>query len=458
MPIYRPRAFCRLHVPPFGDAGASRDEAIELPIRPRQVTIEYNDHNHADTASISVDWRDAGVDPRFLNNATAHIYVGNANGSGVFVPTDETLRFVGVMTRPKRVAKEGSGFQVDLEFHDYTELFLSQKPFPTAGLPGFSETLFGAWQKICDHTGPLDEEGEVLSSVAVLRDRLEFRGGVDPETVLGGAVARRFSKLSAVPAKDKTDAWAVWQQCVGMLGLISFIELDRCVVTTTTEHFAPEDAPKLVWGKNILELEEETNAKFSDKGVAITSFDPLTGKTLEAFWPPPNDKRIRRKKVAAGKKKAKPPVFESERYDFYEYHGITDPDKLLTIAQSAWEARSIQELGGQLRTVEMFVDTVSKDPFDLLSLRAGDNVQVEIDRYDRETLRSLGSQDKQREYLLDRGYSPDAARLIIRNMNAMGQLDATFHATKVQLSLEASGDAGKFEVAINFQNRIKLTG
>lgn len=444
---------CQLHVPIFG---GTKDDTVTLPIRPRRVNLEYNDHNHADTASISAEWRDVGVDPRFLKSATCEIWVGNADEYGVFTPSDRNLRFIGVMTRPRRSAKDGSGFQVELEFHDYTDLFLRQKPFPTRGLPAFSDDIFGAWQKICDHTGPLDEDGEILSSVEVLRNRLEFRGGVDPGTVLGSAVASRFAKLSSVPAKDKSDAWAVWQQCVGMLGLISYIDRDRCIITTSTEHFAPEDAAKLVWGKNILDAEEEANAHFSDKGVAITSFDPLSGRTLEAFWPPPNDKRIRRKRVAAGKKKAKPPVFESERYDFYEYHGVTDLDRLLTIAQRVWDERSRQELEGKLLTAEMFVDSVSMDSVDLLDLRAGDNVRVQIDPTDQETLASLGSPSRQTDYLLARGYTEPVAKLIVRNMKSSNVLDMTFHATRVNCSLEADGDGGKFEVAIQYHNRIKI--
>lgn len=453
MPVYRPRVACQLHVPIFS---GEREETITLQVRPRRVAIEYNDHNHADTASISAEWRDAGVDPRFLKSATCEIWIGSADEYGIFTPTDKNLRFIGVMTRPRRSAREGSGFQTELEFHDYTDLFLRQKPFPTKGLPAFTDDIFGAWQKICDHTGPLDEEGEVISSVAALRNRLEFRGGVDPGTVLASAVSRRFAKLSSVPSKDKADAWAVWQQCVGMLGLISYIDRDRCIVTTSTEHYAPESAPRMVWGKNILELDEEANAHFSDKGVAITSFDPLTGTTLEAFWPPANDKRIRRKRVSASKKKAKAPAFESERYDYFEYHGVTDPNRLLSIAQRVWDERSRQELEGKLRTAEMFVDTVDQRIIDILELRTGDNIRVEIDPADHETLSSLGSTPRRIDYLTARGYSEDVAKLIVRNMKESNVLDATFHTTRVNIEVEADGDAGKFEVGIAFQNRIQI--
>lgn len=452
--LYRPRVACKLHVPPLG----TRDETVDLPIRPRRVILEYNDHNHADTCSISAEWRDVGVDPRFLKSATAEVWIGNADDFDVFTPNESTSRFIGIMTQPKRSAKEGNGFEVSLEFQDYTALFLEQKPFPSKGLPTYRDSLADAWRKICDHTGPLDDDGETLSSVEVLRDRLETRGGVSPNLVLGGAVAARFAKLASVPMKQGADAWAVWQQCVGMMGLISFIDRDRCVVTTSTEHFAPDSAPRLVWGRNILELEESANAKFSDKGVAITSFDPLTGTTLEAFYPPPGDDRIRRERIAAGKKKARPPAFPSERYDFFEYHGVTDPDRLAAIAKRAWEERSRQELEGRFVTSEMFVDSVSAESFDLLALRSGDNVRVEIDPTDKETLSSLGSDTRRIEYLTDRGYRFEVAQLIVRNMKEAGRLDPTFHAGRVRVEFSADGDGGKFEVSVDYHNRIRIAG
>ena len=455
--IYRPRMACRLQVPTFADG---RDDTVSIPMRIRRATVEYNDHNHADTLSVLGQWRDVGVDPRFLKNATVELWMGNADERGDFIPSDANLRFIGVMTRPRRVAKESGGFEVELELHVYTELFLAQKPFPSRGAPSFSDTLPDAWRKICDHVGPMGDDGEIQSSVSVLAERIEFRGGIDPSITLGKAVAARFAKLASVPIKANTDAWAVWQQCVGMLGLISFIDRDRCIVTTSTEHYTADTAPRMIWGQNILELEESTNAKFSDKGVAITSFDPLTGTTLEAFYPTPGDKRINRKRPAAQGKHSKPKEqpFPSDRYDFFEYHGVTEIAQLEAIARRAWEERSRQELEGSLHTAEMFAKSVSKETIDLMTLRAGDAVRVVIDPYDKEALASVGSGPERIAYLMDRGYGREVADLIVRNMKAMNALDPVFHVTRARTTLETTGDSGKFEIEIAYHNRIKLDG
>ncbi|MDB4994876.1 MAG: hypothetical protein JWM74_2308 [Myxococcaceae bacterium] len=458
---FRPKMACRITVPVFG---GGPNETVTIPLRLRRATLDHNDHNHADTLVVAAEWRDCGVDPRLIKNATTEFWMGNGNERGVFTPSLETLRFLGVMNKPRRVAKEGGGFQVELEFHDYTAFFLEQKPFPSAGVPAYTDTLADAWAQVCDHTGPLGEDGKIQSSVAILRDALECRGGVSPDLVLGTAVAQRFARLSKVPVKPQSDAWAVWQQCVGMMGLISWIDGDRCVVTTSTEYYTVDTAPRLIWGRNILDAEEQAHAKFSDKGVALTSFDPISGTTYEAFYPPPGDARIVRKRVTAKKagkhgrpSKAKAPAFPSERYDFFEYHGVTDLDRLHEIATRVWDERSRQELDGKIRTGEMFVDGVDGNLIDLLELRAGDAVRIEIDAHDKERLAALsGSESQAREYLAARGYSPEAATLILANMSKVGKLDTTFHATNVRTTLEASGDGGHFEVEVSYHNKIRI--
>jgi hypothetical protein len=451
-------------------AAEGRTNTVALEVRVRSASLEFNDHNHADTLTITAEWKDTGVDPRFLKNGTGEFWLGEADDDGGFTRTEENLRFLGVVNRVKRMAKEGAGLSVEIEFHDYTALFLQQKPFSSAGVPAYSDTLSDAWKQICDHTGPFGPDGKVLSSVEVLRDRLEFRGQLAGKDIgdltIGQAVSARFAKLAKVAVKPNSDAWAVWSQTVGSLGLITFIDRDKCVVTTSTEHYTSETAPKMVWGLNIAEIEESTASTFSDKGVAITSFDPLTGTTIEAFYPPPNDERINRKHIRAARKHSAPPTppSNSDRYDFFEYNGVTNPDVLAGIAERVWDERSRQELEGSLKTYEMYAysDSKSYDPanrsgrIDLLDLRAGDVVKVEIDPTDSGALTSITDEGTRVRYLVNRGYSEDMAKLVARNAPAFESLERTYHAKRVQVTFEVEEDGGKFEVHVTFHNRIKV--
>lgn len=447
---------CVLFVPAIGD----RSDAVELPIRVRSANLESNDHNHADTLSVTCERIDADVDPRLLRNATCSFWIGDADANGVFTPGPSTLRFCGLVTRARRSSSESS-VSLELDFADYTTLFLRQKPFPSAGIPYYADTLLDAWRRICDHTGPLGDDGTVLSSVEALRDNIRFEGGTSPDLVIASAAARRFARVAKIPTKPGSDAWAVWQQCVGMLGLISYIDRDRCIVTTTTEHYDPSSAPRFIWGRNVLEMELHVDDNFSDKGVAIVSFDALTGKTIEAFYPPPTDPRVKRKQPKASVRskkghahntKAKPAVFESERYEYFEYHGVTDPDALEAIAKRVWEERGRQACEGQLTTAEMFVGPLGN--VDVLSLRAGDAMRVEAAPDEQQGLLDLHSNEDRRRYMLQRGYSGEVADLIVRNLQVSRSFDPVFHALRVRTTLEVDGDGGRFEAAINFHNRI----
>src|SRR5690606_25269097 len=154
----------------------------------------------------------------------------------------------------------------------------------SSGVPDYSQRLDDAWKRIVSQT----------PGAQALADRLVLEGISDfPQ--LGKAVAARFRRLGKVPTRPDTDAWAGWQQCVGMLGLVSYVDRQNVIVTTATNLYTSENPPRLIWGRNILSIEEERDAALASKGVGITSFDPLTGTTLEALWPPVGDKRVKRK-------------------------------------------------------------------------------------------------------------------------------------------------------------------
>lgn len=458
--IYRPRMLARLFVPL--DANVAGSDVVTFEMRPRSATLESNDHNHADTLEIEADWGDVGIDPRFARSAAVDFYMGDAGEYGdAFAPSAKTFRFAGVADKIERIAKDGH--TVKITCRDFTSLFLECK-LPAKGVPSFTDTLVGAWQKICDHTGLQAPDRSVVSTVKILRDRLEFRGGVDPGTVLNTAVSSRFARLSAIPIKEKADAWAVWQQCVGMLGLISFIDRDACVVTTSADQFAedPGATPAFVWGRNILEMTESAVGRHDTKGVLLTSFDPLTGKTIEAAFNP-NEKKQKKRRVSAKRQAAAANEIVAADYEAFDYYGITDPDVLQRMAERVWQERATQELEGQLTTHEMWIgtdaarigDTGAKTSTDLLALRSGESIRVEIDPLD-EGVFSILSSEARANYLIDRGYQPRAAWVLARNAGRLMQLGRTFKVRSSRVRLSADGDAGEFSVQITYCNRIEL--
>lgn len=466
--IYRPRVAATLMVP---DAvGVATTGLIPFPLRVRAVSVTLNDHAHADEATVEFEHGDADVDPRLLKHGILQVHIGQAQapsvamrkedlGRDTFTPGRQNLVFVGVVDTIERKANDGSGLQVSIKARDYTSFFLANKPYPSAGQPLYSQTLSDVWQLICNHTGRRDPEtGEIVSSVTVLRNALEFRGGVTPGITLGKAVSERFARVGRVPLKAACDAWAAWQQCVGMLGLISWIDRDKCIVSTSTDLFidAPQNRPSFVWGRNILDWSEKASSTFSDKGILIQSFDPIHGTVLEARFPEPGE--LQRKRKATQTKKGKPTkAVESENFDVFEYHGVTDADRLYEIAKRVYHERSLLELEGRLVTSEMEVETVGDADLalDLLQgLRAGVTLDVKIDPIDLDTF-SKTAPNLRMEYLVARGYSASAAQVMVQNADRLIAAGSTFLTRSVQIHLAADGDSGKFEVEIGYVNQYR---
>lgn len=479
--LYRPRMAAIVTVPVFGTTrekilqGAD-PELVTLPVRVRRASWEWTDFNSVDSLEIEAEWRDIGLDPRTLSGATVQFYLGNEEPGRLWTPTEGDLRFVGVMVRPARKASP-DGFTMSLQFYDYSTLFIETgKKFPADGIPHYGMDLAEAWAHICDHVGPLDtSSGRVFSTVKALRSNIVFEGGIGAPPVIGSAVNRRIRQIGGpVAVKPNTDAWATWVQCVGLLGLVTFMRNDQCVVTTATDYYTVgKRTPRLAWGKNILELHEERNAAFAPAGVGVNSFDPLSYTELEALWPPIGDQRAKKKNVPAKKApaphsshaKAKTAASQSEEAvingedrAWYDYPGVTDPDRLLEIAKRIYEERAHQELQGTATTREMTIERLDGTAFDLLTLRAGDDICIDFEEDVKASLKSIGSVQQRIAYLVARGYSSEVAALMVKNMQGFDRLPATFFVKSVHGEFSVDKDGGEFVIHVNYVNKIGIDG
>lgn len=473
MALYRPRMIVRLYVPNVGTPQAraqqeDSDDVTLLEVRCNRARWESNNHNEADEAEVTIPYDDAGVDPRFLKSAELQLYVGDGDEHGNFQPSLDNLRFVGIATD---VARDLSNDDKNIVIRalDYTTLFLSMKHYPPPGIPDFSMTVLEAWHRICDNTGYFDlqlgastaeqRKTTVTSTVQRLRDRLTFVGLDSPGPTLGAAVSPRLAKLGKLQVRQGADAWAVWQTAVGSLGLISFIRGDRCIVTTATDFYTADDPPRFVYGKTIQKLHEnrDTNA-LSGKNVGLFSFDPLTLRTVEAYWPP-LDLAKRQKKTAAGANGGGL-VVHAQDYEVFDYQGGTiDEAQLQAVAKCVWEQRSRQELTGELTTSEMFIDTLAAQRFDVLKLAAGDRVRVEIDRSALEFLSRYIDIGDRETSLVGQGYSKEMAHFIATNLDAINKMPPEFQVHSVSTELDTSDpEGGRYESQIRYLNRIDPSG
>jgi hypothetical protein len=437
--VYRPRAALSLTVP-LRQGDDLQAFTYTVPVQRFHHTL--NDHNHADTLSCSVDWIDAGVDPRWIAGATCEFYLGNASEDDHWQPNEDDIRFVGRMVKPSR-AMAGEKLTVDLEFHDYTSFFLLAKPLATDGVPLYTDDLKQAWARLCQNVPGAEE----------LADNIVFEG-LDGVPKLGDSVLERFRKAGKLQVSPQMDAWAVWQLAVGAAGLISYFRLDQCVVTTALDYYTAGAPPRFVYGQNLLSFSEQRNNDFAMRAVGLTSFDPITGKTIEVIHDPLH-KSI---KVGAKKrgKNGKAPKVKTDlsQVDFFQYPGVTDEAALRRIAEGVYEVRSRQAIEGTLTTVDMDTERAGGGGFDLLTLQSGDLIEVRfLDTDDVEFVKVFDSVDDRADYLEGKGYTSEVARIIATNVDYHTKRSAQFYVRSVEIEGDFVGE-GNFKITVNYINKI----
>lgn len=468
--VWRPRCSVSLFVPNLGTSSERTqqeelDDVFRLQCRAHKIELQGNSHMEADECRVSLAYDDAGIDPRVLKSAEIYVWLGDGDAWGEFRPTKENLRFIGIAVDVERDLSISSGKNINLRALDYTTLFLNCKTFLPKGIPLYTDTLRQAWERVCDNTGYYDFESKsVVSTVQRLRPNLEFVGDAEDlaTLLLGSAVSARLAKIGKLQVRHGADAWAVWQTAVGSLGLISFIRGDRCIVTTATDFYSAGDPPRLVFGENVYEIKETRDVQsVSAKNVGIESFDPVLGRTLEAFYPPinlvkPKGGKGAKKRMAASAL-GSPVAVRSQDYEIFDVPtGITDQETLDRFAQRVWEERSRQELKGTLKTSAMVVDTLAADTFDLLGLQSGDRIRVEIDRGALTIIQALPTSFERQGALEARGYSESMAKFIVTNLDSLTRMTPEFQVHNVTTTFDVQ--ACQYEVTIQYVNRIDVSG
>lgn len=488
---YYPRAYFELAVP-GSQIPEARNEIgdVRFPVPVRTARLEINDHNHADQLTVSLSSMDCAFDLRLTKDALGNFWFGDAGGNQALRPTEDNHRFVGILKRARRVSETDGASEVELTFLDYTSVFLDCKNFPASGMPDLSMTLLEAWHIICDFTGPrIPGTKEVQSSVKGLRDHIKLEGGLKEFPVIGLACASRFLKQGKVIPPAGADAWAVWNHCCGMCGLITYFRRDDVIVTTDRGYYSHGNHPRLIWGKNLESLTEEYDTALTQSGIIITSFDPLTNSSLEAYWPPIGDQAVKRSRAVAKPRKKKPftqdEIRQAEQREHYAYPGVTDPDRLEQIARMVYAERSRQQLEGTAKTSEFRVGSrrsigaddgsvdvhgnraglltreaptagVDGTTFDMLTLIPGDDVRIEVDEDTRTEILQFATVDERLFHLLSKGYQPGAAEVLARNVEWLRSFSPVFHVKSVNLSMELDEEGGNFDIEVGYHNRYML--
>ena len=140
----------------------------------------------------------------------------------------------------------------------------------------------------------------------------------------------------------------------------------------------------------------------------------------------------------------------------FSVKNVVDKDHLITVAQEIYEEISRQEIEGNLSTRDMETwnfnaenKKVVEGCFDLLKLRVGNPISVEIDSSDMQVLSRLSDVDQRRNFLIRQCYDQIAAELIAKNL---ARISTPFYVKAVEYSM--SIDSG-FDMKVEFINFIE---
>lgn len=465
--MYRPRWHATLSVTAVGAPSKQRQQEgnsrlYEIPLKVAEFTLERNSFLQPDYLELVCDWQTTGLDPRLIRDGTVQFHLGCADEFGDWEPSTGggrtgygNCRFIGTVTTAARNSAEGAPYQVTMRALDHTDFFLRAKPFGSAGIPDFSQNLRDAWTRVCSQTP--GAEG--------LADNIEFIG-LDRIPRLSEASSPRWHRLApSIPVPANTDAWTVWRTAVEMLGLITFIDYDRVVVTNTEGYYRTTKLPSLAWGKNILEMTEQRDYVNFANGVGMRAFDPLSGQMLEAVWPLRSAADARKKRANAltlRQTSSDPDAAIVPRYDWVTPPpGITNLKALQDAARETYRERSKQEYQGVCQTLEfvvpVFDPTTGADSltetFDLLDLVPGDNIHIAPNEDHADLFRTM-TQSEREAYLLNQGYDAEAAALIAESAENLTLLNQDFYVK----SLKAVGGEDSVQFEVTYCNRILLGG
>ena len=276
---------------------------------------------------------------------------------------------------------------------------------------------------------------------------------------------------------------------IGRAGLIAYIELDKLVVSKPRVLYSRDQAVQFIYGMNIKRLELKRKiGRQKNFNIKVLSADIEGKQVIEALIPEeateewsqsigiPRE-RIKIPKsqvksfgkdtvkkgvttaVSSGGPRAQAKEIEEESAPFLVFRipNIKDKKHLIKIGEGIFEEVGRQQIEGSMDTKEMRIlqDTQKnvRQNFNLLKLRNGSPVGIEIKQTDMEAMSRASSNEDRVRYLRSVGYSESSAVGIVEALSlSIGKTPMVFYTKAVRFSLDDQG----FDLKLEFVNFIEL--
>jgi hypothetical protein len=470
MSIYFPQGAMTLRVlwEDFGEVQSSKLQKVySLPIIARRITVNINDYTQADTFDAEIDFKQFPFDPRAIRACGVTIHLENMkvlfdedNGAAVIKPSKENSLFQGFADE-EGITFDDNKRTVKLQGRDFTALLIDRKYTKPEPL---------------DLSKKLDVLIQSLLNDLTETQKLQVVVRVSGELPIISKFATDLSPQSTGRSRKNDESyWEIIQDLVSRVGLIAYVELDKLIITNPRALYDRTKAIQFVYGKNIKNLEYKRKlGRKKNFNVAIKSFNPenknepvikaIIPKDATGEWSAatgiPNGKMIMIPQVnpdgSQGTEKEAPTIG-------FLIPNIHSRPKLVEVGQNIYEELGRQQIEGSFETQEMESVDGKNACFNLLNLRVGTPLKIQVDQGDLEGLtkildplakgkRKQKSISAVRDFLIARCYDREIADALAETLNNP-RFNSPFFTKSAQFTLDA--DSG-FKIKVDFINFIEL--
>lgn len=448
---------------------AAKATDYELSIMAKTVRVHVNDYSHADTFTVEVDYKSFPFDPRLIRSCGITVHMENM---GKLYDDDGEI----VKIKPRSDKKDNDGkvihegntiFQgfaddesiafdddkrtVTLEGRDFTSLFLDRKfPISIVNLQGTVDEVI---QFVVDKL----PENVVINSKGTKAITIENRvldedGNKVTLPTLASFWSDPHEKSGQKNVHAEESYWEVIQDIVSRAGLIAFIELDKLVITKPRVLYSKKSTVYMVYGKNVRHLEFKRKiGRRKNFNLVLRSMNFQT-KSVETVYIPKDataewsnavgvpNKEVKVEKIGPNGLPIKDDNAQAAPYIAFSIPDVASKEQLIVIGQETYEEIGRQEIEGSLETRDMEAwhfnakdKRVTEGCFDLLKLRIGAPISIEIDHSDMQAISRMNTVPERKRYLLSMGYPSSAAETIAVNL---GRVATPFYTKAVEYSYE----------------------
>jgi len=478
MAVYYPQGIMTMRVAleDFNDKTSARLAKLHVfSVVCRSVRVHLNSYKEADTFDCEIDFKNFPFDPRAIRSVGVTIHIEDRrklfktnNARNVITPTEESTVFIGYADTDNISLSEDTR-SVRLEGRDFTSLLIDREYLggPRATSDALNIVIRGLLDEIEEtrFEGPntgLEIVNQVVDNdgnpVLLLPTLAQLRGDLSP-------------KAGNKNGRPRRSYWDLIQNLVADAGLISFVSLDKLIISSPRTLYNRNKAKLFIFGENLNTLEFERKlGRQKGFNIRVKSLIPERKEVISVDIPREatdawiNDIGLPKKNILIPQIKTNGEKGDDKVAPFiiFRLKDIVDKDHLTEVGQKIFEETGRQQIEGNLETKEMTVCAVADnkkrpDFFDSTKFRVGTPLEIDINQGDLQGIADLQKlsnvntrKSRIKKFLIANCYTEEVA---VAFAESLTRYDTPFYTKEVEFSLNQ--DSG-FKMRIGFINFIEI--